>query len=154
MFIAPQHTLPSHPHTHTLDPHTPPPPHIHCRYFVLYKLPGLTFLDSRQVTAMERREAKRVGEFMRVIRPSDDVVRALARYCVCHYSPPSSLPHSSLLPISHPPSLAHSFKSLLRQSKPVGTLLFPKPLTYQGNTKVHEERVGTLSTSLWLVGSM
>ena len=139
MFIAPQHTL--------------PPPHIHCRYFVLYKLPGLTFLDSRQVTAMERREAKRVGEFMRVIRPSDDVVRALARYCVCHYSPPSSLP-PPYLPPSLPPSLAHSFKSLLRQSKPVGTLLFPKPLTYQGNTKVHEERVGTLSTSLWLVGSM
>ena len=45
------------------------------RYFVLYKLPGLTFLDSRQVTAKERREAKRVGEFTKVIRPADDVVR-------------------------------------------------------------------------------
>jgi len=45
------------------------------RYFVLYKLPGLMFLDSRQVTAKERREAKRVGEFTKVIRPTDDVVR-------------------------------------------------------------------------------
>ena len=51
----------------------PPPPKF--RYFVLYKLPGLMFLDSRQVTAKERREAKRVGEFTKVIRPTDDVVR-------------------------------------------------------------------------------
>ena len=41
---------------------------------MLFKLPSLTFLDSRQVTNVEKREAKRVGEFMKVIRPADDVV--------------------------------------------------------------------------------
>ena len=44
------------------------------RYFVLYKLPNLTFLDSRSVTETERKEAKRVGKFMKVVRPSDDEV--------------------------------------------------------------------------------
>jgi hypothetical protein len=44
------------------------------RYFVLHKLPGLTFLDSRAVSGAERKEAKRVGAFMRVVRPTDDMV--------------------------------------------------------------------------------
>ena len=47
---------------------------ISCRYFVLHKLPGLTFLDSRAVSGGERKEAKRVGAFMRVVRPPDDTV--------------------------------------------------------------------------------
>ncbi|KJE89301.1 leucine-rich repeat-containing protein C10 [Capsaspora owczarzaki ATCC 30864] len=46
------------------------------RYYVLYKLPNLKFLDSRTVTAAERAEAKRVGAFMRVVRPSDEEIAA------------------------------------------------------------------------------
>ncbi|CAI8021781.1 Leucine-rich melanocyte differentiation-associated protein [Geodia barretti] len=42
------------------------------RYFVIHKLPGLTFLDSRAVSGGERKEAKRVGAFMRVVRPPDE----------------------------------------------------------------------------------
>ena len=53
------------------------------RYYVLYKLPQLTFLDSRAVSAAERKEAKRVGEFMRVVKPSKDVVSLHA----CAYQP-------------------------------------------------------------------
>ena len=44
------------------------------RYFVLYKLPSLTFLDSRSVSETERGEARRVGKFMKVVRPADDEV--------------------------------------------------------------------------------
>lgn len=44
------------------------------RYFVLFKLPNLTFLDSRGVAETERKEAKRVGKFMKVVRPSDEEV--------------------------------------------------------------------------------
>ena len=57
-------------------------PCVPCRYFVLHKLPGLTFLDSRVVSAVERKEAKRVGAFMRVVRPPDDTVSILC-VCVC-----------------------------------------------------------------------
>ncbi len=41
---------------------------------MLYKLPQLTFLDSRPVSSEERKEAKRVGQFMRVVKPPSDVV--------------------------------------------------------------------------------
>ncbi|RVE51195.1 hypothetical protein evm_004160 [Chilo suppressalis] len=41
------------------------------RYFVLYKLKHLRFLDSRRVSAHERSEAEKRGEFMRVRRPRD-----------------------------------------------------------------------------------
>ncbi|KAF7285456.1 hypothetical protein GWI33_010628 [Rhynchophorus ferrugineus] len=40
-----------------------------CRYFVLYHLPGLRFLDSNKVEEQELVEAKRRGQFMNVIRP-------------------------------------------------------------------------------------
>ncbi len=53
------------------------------RYYVLYKLPQLTFLDSRPVSSEERKEAKRVGQFMRVVKPPSDVVRACM--CACAY---------------------------------------------------------------------
>jgi hypothetical protein len=36
------------------------------RYYVLYHLPHLKFLDSRSVTADEVGEASRVGQFMKV----------------------------------------------------------------------------------------
>ncbi|KAJ0178888.1 hypothetical protein K1T71_005663 [Dendrolimus kikuchii] len=39
------------------------------RYFVIYKLPNLHFLDSRRVSTTERSEASKRGEFMRVRRP-------------------------------------------------------------------------------------
>lgn len=41
------------------------------RYYVIYKLRNLKFLDSRAVTRSERRESRRVGAFMRVSRPRD-----------------------------------------------------------------------------------
>ncbi|RUS74493.1 hypothetical protein EGW08_017744 [Elysia chlorotica] len=41
------------------------------RYYVLYKLPKLKFLDSTPVGASEVAEAKRVGPFMVVVRPKD-----------------------------------------------------------------------------------
>ena len=44
------------------------------RYYVLHKLTQLTFLDSKPVSNEERKEAKRVGAFMRVVRPSSDDV--------------------------------------------------------------------------------
>lgn len=50
------------------------------RYFVLYKLPGLKFLDSSPVTAAEIAEAKRVGPYTQVIRPKD---AQQVKYCVC-----------------------------------------------------------------------
>ncbi|CAH4035710.1 leucine-rich melanocyte differentiation-associated protein-like [Pieris brassicae] len=44
------------------------------RYFVIYKLKNLRFLDSRRVTDRERVEATARGEFMRVRRPTSDVI--------------------------------------------------------------------------------
>ena len=46
---------------------------------------GLTFLDSRQVTADERREAKRIGQFTKIVRPSEDVVGNTALFCLTHF---------------------------------------------------------------------
>ncbi|XP_039749789.1 leucine-rich melanocyte differentiation-associated protein-like [Pararge aegeria] len=42
------------------------------RYFVLYKIQNLRFLDSRRISSAERREAVTRGEFMRVRRPASD----------------------------------------------------------------------------------
>jgi len=39
------------------------------RYYVVHYIPGLKFLDSKPVHNTELREAKRVGAFMKVIRP-------------------------------------------------------------------------------------
>ena len=44
------------------------------RYYVIYRLPKLKFLDSNLVTAKERQEAQRVGQFMRVVQPSADLL--------------------------------------------------------------------------------
>eukprot|EP01137_Pigoraptor_chileana_P036709 Opistho-2@32743 len=41
------------------------------RFYVLYRIPTLKFLDSRAVSAEERKEANRVGQFMRVLRPKE-----------------------------------------------------------------------------------
>ncbi|CAH3143847.1 unnamed protein product [Pocillopora meandrina] len=42
------------------------------RYYVLYRLPKLTFLDSRPVKQDERDEAQRVGAHMKIMAPSDE----------------------------------------------------------------------------------
>ncbi|NXN95387.1 LRMDA protein, partial [Rhinopomastus cyanomelas] len=39
------------------------------RYFVLYKLSNLKFLDTRKVTSKEREEALIRGAFMKVVKP-------------------------------------------------------------------------------------
>ena len=43
---------------------------------MLYHLPRLKFLDSKQVSGHEREQAKVQGEFMRVVKPSDQVLKA------------------------------------------------------------------------------
>lgn len=45
------------------------------RYYVLFKLPKLRFLDSRPVSDAERAEAQRVGQFMRVVKADSANVR-------------------------------------------------------------------------------
>jgi hypothetical protein len=42
------------------------------RLYVLYRLPNLKFLDSSIVSEDERKEAKRVGQFMKVVKPSEN----------------------------------------------------------------------------------
>ena len=61
-----------HTHTHSYS-------HIH-RYYVLFKFPRLAFLDSRSVSTEERIEAKRVGQFMRVIKPTQTTVSKLREF--------------------------------------------------------------------------
>ena len=50
-----------------------------CRYYVLYKIPSLTFLDSRAVSARERADAKMKGQFTRVVKPEAAMVSGSAR---------------------------------------------------------------------------
>ena len=47
------------------------------RYYVLYRLPNLTFLDSRPVKSKEKEEAKRVGAYMKIVAPSTDEMVSL-----------------------------------------------------------------------------
>lgn len=49
------------------------------RYFVLYSLPKLKFLDSRPVSDRERTEAARVGQFMKVVTVSGEDMDAELR---------------------------------------------------------------------------
>ncbi|KAL5018338.1 hypothetical protein ScPMuIL_004060 [Solemya velum] len=44
------------------------------RYYVLYCLPNLKFLDSSAVKAKELSEARRVGPYMKIVRPQDKQV--------------------------------------------------------------------------------
>ncbi|XP_014883342.1 leucine-rich melanocyte differentiation-associated protein isoform X2 [Poecilia latipinna] len=44
------------------------------RYFVLYKLPQLKFLDSRKVTKKELMEAQARGAFMKVVKPKSEAM--------------------------------------------------------------------------------
>ena len=45
---------------------------LYCRYYVLYRLPRLKFLDSTPVRAEEKLEATKKGAFLKVVRPQDD----------------------------------------------------------------------------------
>ena len=45
------------------------------RLYVLHRLPNLKFLDSTEVSEEEQKEAKRVGQFMKVVKPSDSQVK-------------------------------------------------------------------------------
>eukprot|EP00160_Parvularia_atlantis_P018985 Unigene7246_Nuclearia_a/m.22245 Unigene7246_Nuclearia_a/g.22245 ORF Unigene7246_Nuclearia_a/g.22245 Unigene7246_Nuclearia_a/m.22245 type:complete len:262 (-) Unigene7246_Nuclearia_a:73-858(-) len=45
------------------------------RHRVIYNLPTLKFLDSQPVTAAERKEAMRVGPFLRVARPTSETIK-------------------------------------------------------------------------------
>ncbi|XP_063968810.1 leucine-rich melanocyte differentiation-associated protein-like isoform X2 [Lytechinus pictus] len=58
------------------------------RYFVIYSIPTLKFLDHRPVSMKERNEAKRIGSLMKVARPADvdDAEDALSANTT-HYSP-------------------------------------------------------------------
>ena len=42
------------------------------RYYVLYRLPNLNFLDSRPVKSKEKEEAQRVGAHMKIVAPSSE----------------------------------------------------------------------------------
>ncbi|WAQ97141.1 LRMDA-like protein [Mya arenaria] len=60
------------------------------RYYVLYRLPTLKFLDSTQVTAADLKEANRVGPFMCVVRGPEDTSKAPEE------SPPSPTQYTPL----------------------------------------------------------
>uniref|UniRef100_A0A669DXP6 Leucine-rich melanocyte differentiation-associated protein n=1 Tax=Oreochromis niloticus TaxID=8128 RepID=A0A669DXP6_ORENI len=60
------------------------------RYFVLYKLPQLKFLDTRKVTKREVMEAQERGAFMKVVKPKPEAARqvqASAESCWLFLSP-------------------------------------------------------------------
>ncbi|CAG6017017.1 unnamed protein product, partial [Menidia menidia] len=47
------------------------------RYFVLFKLPQLKFLDTRKVTKKELLEARARGAFMKVVKPKSEAVNII-----------------------------------------------------------------------------
>jgi len=53
---------------------------FHQRYYVLYMAPNLKFLDSTPVTSVERKEAKRIGAFTKVV--SADFEDEVSKNCV------------------------------------------------------------------------
>uniref|UniRef100_A0A3B4FYB0 Leucine rich melanocyte differentiation associated n=1 Tax=Pundamilia nyererei TaxID=303518 RepID=A0A3B4FYB0_9CICH len=65
------------------------------RYFVLYKLPQLKFLDTRKVTKREGMEAQERGAFMKVVKPKPEAVS------YSHPLPYSPLPRGSRDPMTH-----------------------------------------------------
>jgi len=50
--------------------------YIRYRYYVLYRLPCLKFLDSTPVKVIEREKSNKQGQFLKVVRPSDDLFNA------------------------------------------------------------------------------
>ena len=61
-FLSPHDTLPVYSEIHF----------IICafsRKYVIYKFPTLKFLDSKEVTVTERKEANRTGQYLRPVKP-------------------------------------------------------------------------------------
>src|SRR5690606_25217151 len=58
------------------------------RYLVVHRLPGLRFLDSRPVTEAEREQARRVGPFMRIVRPAAEAAAPAAAAPAAAATPP------------------------------------------------------------------
>ncbi|KAK2162526.1 hypothetical protein LSH36_97g07028 [Paralvinella palmiformis] len=58
------------------------------RYYVLFHLPNLKFLDSTPVKREEKLEAKQRGQFLKVIKPAEDVIVDKSdELLVCRYTP-------------------------------------------------------------------
>ncbi|XP_041866725.1 leucine-rich melanocyte differentiation-associated protein isoform X2 [Melanotaenia boesemani] len=59
------------------------------RYFVLFKLPQLKFLDTRKVTKTELMEAQARGAFMKVVKPKSEAMpnEAGSENCPLPYTP-------------------------------------------------------------------
>lgn len=70
------------------------------RYFVLYKLPQLKFLDTRKVTKREGMEAQERGAFMKVVKPKPEASLNEAG-SESHPLPYSPLPRGSRDPMTH-----------------------------------------------------
>lgn len=70
------------------------------RYYVLYRLPNLTFLDSRPIKKEEKDEAQRVGAYMKIVAPSSDELASQHEESMerPHYTP---LPSNSIAPGDH-----------------------------------------------------
>ncbi|XP_067046834.1 leucine-rich melanocyte differentiation-associated protein-like [Acropora muricata] len=71
------------------------------RYYVLYRLPALNFLDSRRVKAAEKEEAKRVGAHMKIIAPSSEDLNSLMHASAEETEAYSPLPSASSSPGDH-----------------------------------------------------
>lgn len=57
------------------------------RYYVIYKMPQLRFLDSRRVTLREVQEASSRGPFTRVLKPKSDTVMEASSSGTNAYTP-------------------------------------------------------------------
>lgn len=71
------------------------------RYYVLYRLPNLTFLDSRPVRSKEREEAQRVGSYMKIVTPSASEMTSQMLESTEEKSPYSPLPTDTIPPGDH-----------------------------------------------------
>lgn len=47
--------------------------YLRYKLFVLFKLPKLNFLDSSMLTKSEKRKASKIGPYMRIVRPDEDM---------------------------------------------------------------------------------
>ncbi|XP_028324952.1 leucine-rich melanocyte differentiation-associated protein isoform X3 [Gouania willdenowi] len=57
------------------------------RYFVLYKLPKLKFLDTRKVTRKEVMESQARGAFMKVVKPKSEAILFHLHFLLCRQQP-------------------------------------------------------------------
>lgn len=71
------------------------------RYYVLYRLPALKFLDSRRVKTTEKEEAKRVGAHMKIIAPSSEDVTSQMQESLEEKPAYTPLPSDSISPGNH-----------------------------------------------------